>query len=85
MAYKLVQVGLQISIDAFFLDTRIPCRNCGIIIVNEINANAHLIIDIEHAFHSIILNKIRFLDARRNITLSEIPKHLRIKKMKNIN
>lgn len=61
------------------MDIYISCRNCGLTIVNEKKPNTHLIIDVEYAFHSTILNKIGFPNAPTSITLLEIPKCLKIK------
>lgn len=67
------------AIDALFQDKNIICKNYGITILNDINPNAHLIIDVEHAYHSTLLDKIGFPNTCKNVTLSEIPTLLKIK------
>jgi len=73
--------GLQTSLDIFLnksknIDT---CKNCGANVFCEKNLHVHFFIDVEHAYHSAILNQIGFSDSPTNAVLSEIPTYLQIK------
>ncbi|EFN74295.1 120.7 kDa protein in NOF-FB transposable element, partial [Camponotus floridanus] len=74
-----LHIGLQKSIDIFLSRKDIQCKSCGIKIISEIDADTHVLIDVEHAYHSTLLAKIGFPDAPTNVSLSEIPIHLKIK------
>lgn len=75
-------IGLQMSVDTFFLNKEISCKNCGIKTFKEINPDAHLLIDTEHAFHSMLLNKMGLPDVCKNVSLSQIPTHIDVKNEK---
>lgn len=46
--------GLQKSIDMFF-NKEISCKKCGNKVQSEVNPEVHLLIDVEHAYHSTLL------------------------------
>jgi len=55
------------------------CKNCEANVFCERIPHAHLFIDVEHAYHSAILNQIGFSDSPKNVVLSEISTCLQIK------
>lgn len=73
--------GLQKSMDMLF-NKEILCKNCGNKVLCEVNSEAHLFIDVEHAYHSTLLDKMGFFNSPKHISLSEVPTHLYIKNAK---
>lgn len=73
--------GLQKSMD-MFLHKEILCKNCGNKIFCEINPEAHLLIDVEHAYHSTLLAQMEYSNSPKDVPLTEVPTHLYIKKDK---
>lgn len=76
--------GLQISINSFFSDKIMTCTTCNGKIFNTKSPNAHLLIYVEHVYHSTLLAHLGFPDSPKNISLAEVPVKLKIKKMKLI-
>jgi len=65
-----------------FFNKEIPCKNCGNKVFSEITPETHLLIDVEHAYHSTLLAQMGFFNSPKNILLSEVPTHLCIKNEK---
>lgn len=73
--------GLQISVNMLLDKSKSTdvCKKCGIKVFCERIPHVHFFIDVEHAYHSTILDKTGFSESPKNVTLSEIPTHLYIK------
>lgn len=65
-----------------FFNIEILCKNCGNKVLCEVNPEANLLIDVEHAYHNTLLAKMAFLNSPKHIPLSEVPTHLYIKNEK---
>lgn len=65
-----------------FFNKEISCKNCGNKVLCEVNPETHLLIDVEHAYHSTLLAKMRFLNSPKHVTLSEVPTNLHIQNEK---
>ena len=74
--------GLQKCVDKFFNKENVLCKNCNNKVICEINPNAHLLIDVEHAYYSALLVEIRFPNSPKHTSLSEVPMHLHVKNEK---